>query len=312
MENRYRMLSDDRLRSEHDNRGRLDRTADEIGDNRKQLEDLKFMLGEKTRENADLNNEAGRNRVLLDEKHREVASLHAENNNQAARVNDLLAQQDSLRHETDCVKTQRAEMWREIQRLKESSDIKATEHAGQVAKQGSLDQEIERTNARIADTQRLIDIKTAEIRDKEGQLNSTQCELARTRDQIAHLSAECAALRRDNDRLAAENFDARKELESQEHRNSDLSISIRDAEARLKQKEDELYCSRRDVEAARCQNQQLRCDQTDLLNEKEALEKHASCLSAQNHDLTAELDRFCQQDEILRQQLDRRMRVQGL
>jgi len=109
--------------------------------------------------------------------------------------------------------------------------------------------------------------------------------------------------------LSAENFDARKDLEAQEHRNADLTNSIRDAEIRLKQKEDELYCSRRDVEASRCQNQQLRCDQTDALNEKEALEKHAACLAAQNHDLTAELDRFCQQDEILRQQLDRRMRV---
>ena len=114
MENRYRMLSDDKLRSEHDNRGRLDRTADEIGDNRKQLEDLKYLLQEKQRENHDLNNEAGRNRVILDEKHREVASLHAESNAQSARCNELTAQQDSLRHEIDCVKTQRAEMWREI------------------------------------------------------------------------------------------------------------------------------------------------------------------------------------------------------
>lgn len=80
MENRYRMLSDDKLRSEHDNRGRLDRTADEVGDSRKQLEDLKYLLQEKTREHCDLNNESGRNRVILDEKHREVASLHAENN----------------------------------------------------------------------------------------------------------------------------------------------------------------------------------------------------------------------------------------
>lgn len=94
MENRYRMLSDDKLRSEHDGRGRLDRSADEIADSRKQLEDLKYLLQEKTRECCDLNNESGRNRVQLDEKHREVASLHAENNASGVRVNDLMAQQD--------------------------------------------------------------------------------------------------------------------------------------------------------------------------------------------------------------------------
>ena len=47
MENRYRMLSDDNARSEHENRERMDRGADEISDARKQLEDLKFLLSDK-------------------------------------------------------------------------------------------------------------------------------------------------------------------------------------------------------------------------------------------------------------------------
>ncbi len=38
----------------------------------------------------------------------------------------------------------------------------------------------------------------------------------------------------------------------------------------------------------------------DLLAEKDALEKHASVLGAQNQDLTVELDRFVETDEILR------------
>ena len=38
----------------------------------------------------------------------------------------------------------------------------------------------------------------------------------------------------------------------------------------------------------------------DLLVEKDALEKHASVLGAQNQDLTVELDRFVETDEILR------------
>lgn len=47
MENRYRMLSDDKARSEHENRARLERASDEILDARKQLDDLKFLLSEK-------------------------------------------------------------------------------------------------------------------------------------------------------------------------------------------------------------------------------------------------------------------------
>jgi hypothetical protein len=52
--------------------------------------------------------------------------------------------------------------------------------------------------------------------------------------------------------------------------------------------------------------------QDDCLNEREALERHARILEGQNADLTAELDRFVQTDELLRTQLDRRSRIQGL
>lgn len=48
------------------------------------------------------------------------------------------------------------------------------------------------------------------------------------------------------------------------------------------------------------------------MNEKNALERHAKVLEAQNSDLTSELDRFVQTDELLRTQLDRRSRVQGM
>lgn len=47
MENRYRMLSDDKARGEHENRNRLDRSCADIADGRKQLDDLKFLLCEK-------------------------------------------------------------------------------------------------------------------------------------------------------------------------------------------------------------------------------------------------------------------------
>lgn len=47
MENRLRMLTDDKARGEHESRERLNRNADEISDARRQLEDLKFLLSDK-------------------------------------------------------------------------------------------------------------------------------------------------------------------------------------------------------------------------------------------------------------------------
>lgn len=53
----------------------------------------------------------------------------------------------------------------------------------------------------------------------------------------------------------------------------------------------------------------MRTDLNDYLAEKEALERHSRILLGQNDDLTKELERFVNTDEILRQQLDRRGRV---
>lgn len=80
----------------------------------------------------------------------------------------------------------------------------------------------------------------------------------------------------------------------------------------MKEKEEALFICRRDVECQRNLNGQNRRGNEDLLAEKDALERHAQVLQAQNDDLTTELDRFVQTDEILRTQLDRRSRVHGL
>lgn len=75
MENRVRMLADDKARSEHENRERLNRNSDEIQDARRQLEDLKFLLSDKTKQNLDLNDEMARSKRLLDEKYFEAGRL---------------------------------------------------------------------------------------------------------------------------------------------------------------------------------------------------------------------------------------------
>ena len=46
-EGRYRHLSDDKVRSELEQRARLNRDMDEVADLRKQIDDLKFLLSEK-------------------------------------------------------------------------------------------------------------------------------------------------------------------------------------------------------------------------------------------------------------------------
>ena len=78
---------------------------------------------------------------------------------------------------------------------------------------------------------------------------------------------------------------------------------------RAKEREDNLYACKKDIENQQYVNTNLRTDLNDYLAEKEALERHSRILLGQNDDLTKELERFVNTDEMLRQQLDRRTRV---
>ena len=66
---------------------------------------------------------------------------------------------------------------------------------------------------------------------------------------------------------------------------------------------------KKDIDNQQFTNSNMRNDLNDYLAEKEALERHSRILLGQNDDLTKELERFVNTDEVLRQQLDRRGRV---
>jgi hypothetical protein len=62
------MLNDDKARGEHEARLRLDRGCDEIADSRRTLEELKFLIAEKSKIQNSLNDEVNRAKRTFDEK----------------------------------------------------------------------------------------------------------------------------------------------------------------------------------------------------------------------------------------------------
>lgn len=55
-----------------------------------------------------------------------------------------------------------------------------------------------------------------------------------------------------------------------------MGAQIRDLELRLKDKDDQLYAIRKDLDNQKFTNSQMRDSNVDLLNERDALEKHAA------------------------------------
>ena len=83
-------------------------------------------------------------------------------------------------------------------------------------------------------------------------------------------------------------------------------------ELRLRDKDDQLVGARRDLDSQKFTNSQMRENNYEMLQEKDALEKHAATVQGQNDSLQRELDKFCETDEMVRGQLDRRGKVYGL
>lgn len=94
----------------------------------------------------------------------------------------------------------------------------------------------------------MVDGRSTDLRSKQCGLEDVERELARLRDTNNRIADDNSHLRRDNERVSAENYDLRKEVDFTEGRNCDLSVQIRDSELRLREKEEALFVTRRDVE----------------------------------------------------------------
>ena len=116
-------------------------------------------------------------------------------------------------------------------------------------------------------------------------------------------------MRKDVDRVSQDCYDLRKNIEETEARNVDLGGAIRANEVQIKEREDHLFAVRKDIDSQTYTNANMRQDLGDFTAEKEAMERHSRILLGQNDDLTKELERFVNTDEVLRSQLDRRGRV---
>ncbi len=136
---------------------------------------------------------------------------------------DLRERAQELEKEIDLLKISRQDNWVQINRLKEGNDLKIREAADQTERLKGIDYDLSRVQLRIEDTQKLIDARSYDLRNKQILLDDVQAEIARQREQNSRAGTEGSVLRRDIDKSQAEVYDLRKEIDYQSARNADLS-----------------------------------------------------------------------------------------
>jgi hypothetical protein len=93
-------------------------------------------------------------------------------------------------------------MFREIQRLRDVEAMKNKESIDQCDRIKALDFDLQKTMIRINETEKVVESRSYELRQRGVALDDNERELARVKDLNAQQNIECVALRRDVDRVS--------------------------------------------------------------------------------------------------------------
>lgn len=125
----------------------------------------------------ELQDELGRSKRVLDEKFFEAGKNRDESNAKGDQVVDLRSQVAELERDIDLVKSQRADMFREITRLRDVQDMKTKESLDQHDRMKALEYDLQKTTVRIDETNKNVESRSFEIRNKSTTLGDNENEI---------------------------------------------------------------------------------------------------------------------------------------
>lgn len=127
-------------------------------------------------------------------------------------------------------------------------DMKTKEALDQIDRLKALEYDLQKTIIRNAETEKVVEARSFEIRSRQQQLDDTEREIARLKDLTNGQSLEAQALRKDVDRVSTDCYDLRKHIEGTEARNVDMNGNLRTNDIKNKERDEDLYIVKRDIE----------------------------------------------------------------
>jgi chromosome segregation ATPase len=134
-------------------------------------------------------------------------------------------------------------------------------------------------------------------------------EIIQLKNQVVSFQNELNHLKALEEKYRNENIDLQKRIDTESSRNIELTTSIKELEAKIRAKEDQIMFMRKELEGARYSNSALLDNNSNLQVEIDSLNNHIRVITIQNEELTRELDQFVETDDIVRRNLDRKDKV---
>ncbi len=152
---------------------------------KKEMDDLRFLLNEKSRQNNDLQADIAAARDQINRKDMEINHIKGDLAAKGDTGFQLRKDIDNLQFEAAKLKEERAKDQDEIERLKDLSNYRARENQDQANRIRAVDYDLLKGQERANDLSKLAEQKEFELRRTSEALDAASGEQARAKDDNA-------------------------------------------------------------------------------------------------------------------------------
>ena len=312
IQSKYRHLQDEKLLQDNDFRLKHDSNQVSIVGLKKEMDDLRFLLNEKSRIVGDVQQDLGATRDQIARKEVDISGLQRDVAHKTDAGYQIRKDIDNLLFEVAKLKEEKVKDQDEVQRLRELNAYRERENEAAGQKIRGTDYELAKTHDRSNDLAKIAEQREFDLRRTTEVLEASQAELAMLKDQAARLTSDNTVTQRNLDRGNEERIAQLRQREAEGLRGKELQAVIFDFEAKIRNREDGINLVRKENDDVKFSNAGLTDRNGGLRIEIAALQQHINVLEQQNRDLNKELEVFVQTDEQIRMNLNRRDRVENL
>jgi len=312
IQSKYRHLQDEKLLQDNDFRTKHDSNMATLHGLKKEMDDLRFMLNDKNRNNGDLQDQIASLRDQVNRKDMEIAGAKSDSSQKSDQGFSLRKEIDNLEYEVKRLAEEKLKDQDEIGKLEDLNNYRARENGEQQVRIRAIDYDLMKSQDRASELQKISEQKEFELRRVQDKLDEVNHGIGKAKEDNSRHFSDQNALQRQRDRAAEERAALQRQFEQEEMKGRDLTQTTYNLEQKVRDKEEQISMNRRELDDVRFSNQSMNERNRDLTGEVEALQQHIRVLDGQNRDLNGELDQFVQTDEQIRSTLNRRDRVVDL
>lgn len=309
LENRYQQTMSEKDQNEDDFMRENEMQSRQISDLRNEIENLRKIIKEKTREFEELKIESQSLNDLNEQRSFQINKMKKDLSDGIDQHKRLYEDKNrneekvsSLRLDNDRLESEKENALKEIEGFMNKS--KDLENLIKEEKMEKARREKDIQNTKY-DNEKINN----ENRELADQLNYLIDKIASTQREIMNKKNDLEELEGMNEKVKGDIYELQKNIEAEQGANRELLDKKRDLEGLLQKRESQIARLKDDSNSYKMDNARISEGNSQLNVDIESLKQTIIQLEQLNSELVAELERYCEEDETARAILNRRPRV---